>query len=206
MATILLSCNLYFMEGMQPVVEPKKVISPAVILAIVAVIIVALIVYASNKSTSSVTLNDQIAPVDESGTVIADGSYNDEDSSGDDEDDATTPKIDSSTKTAPVITQTSVTFADGTYSAEGDYSAPSGAEHINVTLVLKDNVVTASTVTAATTQSISLKMQNDFIANYKTLVIGKKITDINLGKVSGSSLTPIGFNDAVAKIEAQAKV
>ncbi len=197
------------MEELEPVVAVKKVISPAIILPIIAVIIVAVIIFASRKesevpavaekaATTTVADNDTSA----SGQAEAD---NDEDNAGTVPAPTPTPVV--STKTTPTTTtQTNTTFANGTYSAVGNYYSPEGSEQINVTLTLKDGVVTASTVTAMATQRYSLTMQNDFIANYKTLVIGKKITDIKLGKVSGASLTPIGFNDAVAKIEAQAKV
>jgi hypothetical protein len=47
-------------------------------------------------------------------------------------------------------------------------------------------------------------MQTDFAANYKTQVIGKKIEGLELSKISGSSLTPKGFNDALEKIRSQA--
>jgi hypothetical protein len=42
-------------------------------------------------------------------------------------------------------------------------------------------------------------------ADYKQYVVGKKIDEVQLTKVSGSSLTPQGFNDALAKIKAEAK-
>jgi hypothetical protein len=37
------------------------------------------------------------------------------------------------------------------------------------------------------------------------MVVGKNIDEVNLGKVSGSSLTPIGFNNAIEDIRSQAK-
>jgi hypothetical protein len=36
--------------------------------------------------------------------------------------------------------------------------------------------------------------------------VGKNINDLKLTKIAGSSLTPMGFNDAVAKIKMKAKV
>jgi hypothetical protein len=93
---------------------------------------------------------------------------------------------------------------DGTYTAEGSYVSPAGAESITVTLTLKDEVVTDAVVKSNATAKKSIFMQGMFIDNYTPMVVGKKITEIQLDKVSGSSLTPKGFNDAVAKIEAQA--
>jgi hypothetical protein len=96
-------------------------------------------------------------------------------------------------------------YKDGEYAAEGDYTSPGGAESINVTLTIKDNVVEAADVKANATRPISKKMQESFIGGYKEQVVGKKLDEINLGKVSASSLAPKGFNDAVTKIKAEAK-
>ncbi len=113
---------------------------------------------------------------------------------------------------APVTTPNSQTtlkvqpsYKDGVYTQEGDYTSPGGAEQIQVSLTLKGGIVTDAQVTPEATRPISLKMQGVFADNYKPMVIGKNINDLNLGKVSGSSLTPKGFNDAVEKIKVQAK-
>lgn len=96
-------------------------------------------------------------------------------------------------------------YKDGSYSAVGNYISPGGSESIAVNLTLKDDVVTSANVVANATRSESKQYQNKFISGYQSLVVGKKIEEINLVKVSGSSLTPKGFMDALAKIEVQAK-
>ncbi len=96
-------------------------------------------------------------------------------------------------------------YKDGEYSAEGDYTSPGGEESIDVTLTLKDGIVEDAEVTSNATRPISKKMQTSFIEGYKEQVVGKKLDEINLGKVSASSLAPKGFNDAVTKIKAEAK-
>jgi uncharacterized protein with FMN-binding domain len=112
----------------------------------------------------------------------------------------------SPTQTMPTAAMTAEgVYKDGKYSAEGDYTSPGGAESINVTLTIKDNVVEAADVKANATRPISKKMQESFIGGYKEQVVGKKLDEINLGKVSASSLAPKGFNDAVTKIKAEAK-
>ncbi len=98
-----------------------------------------------------------------------------------------------------------VRYKDGEYKQEGDYVSPGGAEQIDVDLTLKDGVVTQVTVTSKAENPKSKFMQGVFVENYKPLVVGKNIKDLNLGKVAGSSLTPKGFNDALAKIKALAK-
>lgn len=93
----------------------------------------------------------------------------------------------------------------GTYTADGSYVSPGGLEKVTVTLSIKDDVVTDTSFQGTSDVSKSERFMGIFASNYKPLVIGQKLTDLNLTKVSGSSLTPMGFNDAVAKIKAQAK-
>ncbi len=96
-------------------------------------------------------------------------------------------------------------YESGTYEATGNYISPGGAEEIDVTLTIEDGVVVDSHVEPRATRDISVVMQNDFADNYKEFVIGKSIDEVSLTKVSGSSLTPNGFNDAVEKIKGQAR-
>lgn len=105
----------------------------------------------------------------------------------------------------PAAKPSATLYKDGTYSADGVYSSPAGAEDIGVTLTLKGDVVTDASVVPHATNMKSKFMQGMFIDGYKAQVIGKNISDLHLTKISGSSLTPAGFNDAVAKIEVQAK-
>ncbi len=97
------------------------------------------------------------------------------------------------------------TLQDGTYDTVGSYQSPGGLEKIAVTLTLKDGVVTDANVQSKAVSSDGEKFQKRFIGGYKTEVVGKKLDDINLSQVSGSSLTPNGFNDAVKDIQQQAQ-
>jgi len=96
-------------------------------------------------------------------------------------------------------------YKNGTYTAEGNYISPGGDEQILVKLTLKDEVIKDSQVESKVVRPNSKKFQKIFIENYKQFVIGKKIDEIKLDKVSGSSLTPKGFNDALEKIKTEAK-
>lgn len=113
-----------------------------------------------------------------------------------------------STPPTPVATipknYTSV-YKNGNYSATGSYDSPGGTENVSVSLTLTNDIITNVSVTSGAYDRRSQSYQNIFIANYKQYVIGKNIASVNLGKISSSSLTPIGFNDALAKIKAQAK-
>ncbi len=96
-------------------------------------------------------------------------------------------------------------YKDGTYTAKGSYVSPGGNESVTVSLTLKDGVVTASTVEEGAGDPEALEYQHDFIGGYKTFVNGKDIDNIHVSRVSGSSLTSIGFNDALTQIKDQAK-
>ena len=103
------------------------------------------------------------------------------------------------------VTKSSV-YKDGSYSVTGNYISPGGPEEINVTVTLKNDVITDATVISQATRLNSVKFQGMFVSGFKTFVVGKKIDDVQLSKVSGSSLTPSGFNDALAKIKSQAVI
>lgn len=96
-------------------------------------------------------------------------------------------------------------YRNGTYTSTGSYVSPGGNEQIEVTLVLKDDVITSATVRSLAVNPTSKIMQGKFISGVQAAVVGKKITDVTLTHVSGSSLSPKGWNDAVLKIQAQAK-
>ena len=97
-------------------------------------------------------------------------------------------------------------YRNGTYQVVGNYISPGGPESIGVTLVLEGDKVADATVVSNATLPASKMMQEDFIANFKAQVIGMDLSTLNLTKVSGSSLTPKGFNDAVAEIKTQAQI
>lgn len=96
-------------------------------------------------------------------------------------------------------------YKDGTYTATGNYDSPAGNETIGVTVTLKDGVIVSSDVVGQARDEKSIRYQGKFISGYKALVIGKKIDEVQLDFVSGSSLTPAGFNDALSQIKAQAQ-
>jgi len=96
-------------------------------------------------------------------------------------------------------------YKDGTYTARGSYTSPGGNESVTVSITLKDNVVTASSVEEGAGDPEAREYQQDFISGYKAFVTGKDVDSIHLSRVSGSSLTSIGFNNALNQIKNQAK-
>ncbi|MEN9614362.1 MAG: hypothetical protein RLZZ347_669 [Candidatus Parcubacteria bacterium] len=102
--------------------------------------------------------------------------------------------------------QPSSVYKDGTYSATGSYMSPGGGDTVSVTVTLAKDIVVDSEVVSGANDRTSERYQNRFISGYKQYVIGKKLADLHLTKVSGASLTPIGFNDALAQIKARAQM
>ena len=84
--------------------------------------------------------------------------------------------------------------------------SPGGEDQLGVSVTLKDDIITSASVTNMANDGRSQRYQDMFISGYKQYVIGKNIADVSLSKVSGSSLTPGGFNDALAQIKSQAAV
>lgn len=97
------------------------------------------------------------------------------------------------------------TLKDGTYKATGSYTSPGGNEQITVSVTLKDGVVTDTSATSGANDPTAKQYQSEFIAGYKDQVVGKKISAIKLSRVSGSSLTSQGFNNALKQIQQQAQ-
>ena len=121
--------------------------------------------------------------------------------------DASTPAAGaaSSAPAAAASSASGTSFTDGDYSATGAYNSPGGQSEIEVRLTLKSGVVTALTVVPKAENPTAKTYEQQFASGVDALVIGKKLTDLNVTTVSGSSLTSQGFDAAIATIEAKAK-
>ena len=95
-------------------------------------------------------------------------------------------------------------YEDGTYEATGDYQAPSGTETVDVTVTLADGVITDVQVVGNATDPEAKQHQGEFIGGIAGEVVGKPIDEIQVSKISGSSLTSGGFNKAIEEIKADA--
>lgn len=125
--------------------------------------------------------------------------------------DANAPAITETTGQTNTETNTSATpnevvspYKDGRYTAMGTYSIPGGTEEVEVTVELQQGIIRNSSVKIKAKAPQSKQFQDKFISGFASQVIGKKIDDLNLKHVSGSSLTPKGFNDAISKIKVEA--
>src|ERR1035437_3398634 len=109
------------------------------------------------------------------------------------------------TPTPPPIDIPKSVYKNGTYSATGSYMSPGGYDQIGVSMTLKNDIITGSSVINMGGDRRSQRYQDQFISGYQQYVVGQNIAKVFLTKISGASLTPSGFNDALTQIKAQAK-
>ena len=114
------------------------------------------------------------------------------------------------TSAAPAPAATSAaagaaTYKDGTYSADGNYVSPNGNETVGVELTIAGGAVSDVKITPHPTNPNTRKFQGEFAGGIKSQIVGKKLDEIKVSKVAGSSLTSGGFNQAVEKIKSEAK-
>lgn len=131
----------------------------------------------------------------------------DDDEEDEDEDDSaqpiqTPPPV---ITTKPTTKSTVSVYKDGTYSAIGSYMSPGGPDQIKITVTLSGDVITSVSGVNMAGDARSVKYEDRFLSGFESLVVGKKISEVFLTKVSGASLTPKGFNDAINQIKASAK-
>ncbi|QCB97009.1 hypothetical protein E5206_08785 [Arthrobacter sp. PAMC25564] len=96
-------------------------------------------------------------------------------------------------------------YKDGTYSADGNYVSPNGTETVGVELTLAGGTVSDVRITQHPSDPNTKKFQGEFAGGIKSQIVGRKLDEINVSKVAGSSLTSGGFNQAVARIKSQAQ-
>lgn len=113
------------------------------------------------------------------------------------------------TPATPAASTTSLVafgYKDGTYNVNVSYQSPGGPNGLGVSVTLESDIIVDVSITEGANDAISQKFQDQFAEGYKVLVVGKNIDDVQLGKISGSSLTPKAFNDALNAIKTQAEV
>ncbi len=124
---------------------------------------------------------------------------------GSDEGDDTTPTPSPEAADETASEEGSGSYSAGDYSAEGSYQTPGGTQSVVVDLTLEeDGTVSAVTVEPQADGGNSEQFQTKFAGGIADKVVGVKIDDLNVSKVSGSSLTSGGFNAAVDEIKAEA--
>ena len=93
-------------------------------------------------------------------------------------------------------------YRDGEYNATGWYgSLPS---HHDVTLTITDDTVTDVEITTPAENETSLGYQQRFAEALPQAIVGRKLDDLNVDRLAGSSGCSEGFMDALAQIKDQA--
>lgn len=101
-------------------------------------------------------------------------------------------------------TSSNVNYKDGSYTEPGTYVSPGGEEQISVTLTLAKNIITKMKVITVKADPTATGYEQLFEGGISAATVGKNINTLNIGVVAGSSLTSMGFNNALAKIKADA--
>jgi len=109
------------------------------------------------------------------------------------------------TNTAATSATSSGNYKDGTYTTTSSYFVPSGNESIRVSVTLKDGTVSDVAIQNSESDQDSAAFQEDFAANYKSHVVGKKISGLQLNIIAGASETTSGFNEALNQIASKAR-
>lgn len=194
--------------------------SPVIVSVIVVVVAIAgLLTFAATNaksSTKSVNQNTESGVQNQNNqNQIQNGDWDDDGNEMEDSGNYTNqnvpPSPTSPTRTAAPVADTpkpsgKYKYKNGSYSATGTYRSPAGLDNLGVLLTLQNDIVISSSITPDETHKTSLKYQQKFISGYSSYVIGKDIDTIHLDVVSGSSLTPIGFHDALEQIKAKARI
>lgn len=106
--------------------------------------------------------------------------------------------------TAQDVVDAGARYADGTYAAKGIYgNLPS---FVTVTARIEDGVIDSVSVLPHATDPTSLALQRRFAAAVPAVVVGRRLAEVNVGRLAGSTGTPRGFNDAIRQIRDQARL
>jgi uncharacterized protein with FMN-binding domain len=93
---------------------------------------------------------------------------------------------------------------DGTYSAVGDYQSPGGPSKVAVTVTLEHGTITAVQVEPKADDPTARQYEGRFASGIDAVAVGRPIAGLQVGAVSGSSLTSQGFEKALAAIRSKA--
>lgn len=106
----------------------------------------------------------------------------------------------------PEAPTTETSFADGSYTTQASYFTPRRTEHLmDITLTVENDVVTDASIIWDGDATPKTPSHSGFDVAYKAEVVGQPLSEINLSRVGGASLTSDAFNEAVDTIEAEAR-
>lgn len=180
---------------MQPSSLPKWAI-PSAVLVVLVLLVAGVMTLTTAQSPASVAEVVSTPAETEAARLTATSTTSDPNTV------TTSPATESTASPTPA---SATTYKNGTYSITASYSTPDGLASMGVSLTIADDIITAATVTSGASDRDSKEYQADFIAGYKTAVVGKSLESLQLSRISGASLTTRGFNTALGTIRAQAK-
>lgn len=96
-------------------------------------------------------------------------------------------------------------YTAGTYEASGTYSNPGGQSSVGVSVTIDESGEITEVEVTPEANGTSLQYQEKFASGIADEVVGVNIDDLDVSKVSGSSLTSGGFNAAIEEIKSEAQ-
>lgn len=96
-------------------------------------------------------------------------------------------------------------YKDGSYAFTSQYFVPHGSEAIQVDVTLQSGVISDVSVQNSENDFDSARYQEDFASVYKSYVVGKKLSGLQLSIIAGASDTTQAFINALSHIAAQAQ-
>lgn len=103
-------------------------------------------------------------------------------------------------------TSTSTSYKDGTYTASADYRVPHGTNSIKATLTIKNGTVQSLEVADDFTDRESSVYVSSFESRVKSVVEGKALGSISVGRIGGASLTSQAFENVLSDIIVDARI
>lgn len=118
-----------------------------------------------------------------------------------------TPSMTTGPAASPSAGSTDGEFTPGEYEAIGTYLSPDGqTQSVEVEVeIAADGTITDLDVDGRAESGNSEQYQGKFESGIDQLVVGRRITELQIDKVAGSSLTSGGFNDAIGQIIERAR-
>jgi uncharacterized protein with FMN-binding domain len=107
-------------------------------------------------------------------------------------------------KETNTLPDTSTKIKDGEYVADSQYMTPAGQESVGIKMTLTSGKITNLIVEKRAKDKTSDKFQTRFISGIQSIALNQSIETLSVGVVSGASLTSGAFNQALAKVKAQA--
>ena len=105
---------------------------------------------------------------------------------------------------APASSAAASDLKDGSYTATGNYQSPGGDSAIEVTVTLRSGSISAVKVVPKAEDATARQYEAQFASGIDGVAVGKPIEGLQVGAVSGSSLTGQGFEKALAAIRSEA--